>query len=75
MQVAEQTLRRRKIHATTNPVDGVLPSQPIDYDHTTPEALRTESPVQRMVQIMSRAQIEPTRYKVDFKHSFVFLVT
>jgi len=54
---------------------GVLPSQDLDHDHTSPEGLRTRSQVQRMAHIMLRTKTEVTGYKADFKPNFVFLST
>ena len=56
-------------------LDGVLPSQDQVHDQSSPEHPRTRSQVQRMAHLLLETQIEPHRYKIVFKLSFVFLIT
>ena len=55
--------------------DGVLPSQDLFHDESSPERPRTSSQVQKMALLLQETQTDTNRFKTAFKPGFVFLIT
>jgi len=54
--------------------DGVLPSQELVHDESSPDHPRTRSQVQKMALLLQETQTDANGFKIVFEPNFVFLM-